>query len=197
MHDGTAKEAEVSVSAVECLSFDDLPPEDARRVAELSDLVWPPSVRKSHLARFASDPPPPCDWSPTQRARLFVVRDAGQIVTKAGLSPRRILIACRHLTVLALRGVLTHPTYRRRGLGSAVVRAAFSLVDADDFPCALFQTEVPGFYERLGATCVQNPLTNSLAKQPGARPFWEPSAMLYPGGFPLPEGPIDTLGPGW
>ena len=51
--------------------------------------------------------------------------------------------------------------------------------------------------ERLGARVVTNRFVNSLAADPGARPFWDPVTMVYPRSFDWPEGTIDLQGPGY
>ncbi len=101
------------------------------------------------------------------------------------------------MTVAALAGVLCDPEWRGRGFGSAVVRAAFDLIDDGAFPCALYQTDVPRFYEKIGARQVSNRLVNSLANDPMVCPFWGKHAMIYPSSYPWPDGEIDTFGPGW
>ena len=183
--------------AVEAAGWDDLSDADRTRCGKLSDLVWPPETRRSGDSKYASAPAPEEHWPPARRARLFVVRRDGVIVAKAGVRPRRIRTPDGELVVAALHGVLCHPTHRGLGLGRAVVRAAFRLVEDGHFPLSFYQTGVPAFYEKLGARVVDNPVVNSLAFRPPACPFWDDYAMIYPASAPWPEGNIDTLGPGW
>jgi GNAT superfamily N-acetyltransferase len=186
---------------VECLEVGSVSPADQARMAELSELVWPaarPGGNISRQLRAKSAPPPQRQWPHTQRPRVFVVRDAaGQIIAKAGFAPREVLTRRGPLAVLALAGVLSHPQRRGEGLGAAVVRACFGLVDDGSFGCSFFQTGVPEFYDRLGGRVVDNPLINSLSPDPQERPFWDKVAMIYPASFDWPAGPIDTQGPGW
>jgi len=76
------------------------------------------------------------------------------------------------------------------------MRETFKLVDSGEFSCSLFQTCVPSFYERLGARVITNRIVNSLGADPEARPFWDPTIMVYPKTYDWPEGTIDLLGRG-
>jgi GNAT superfamily N-acetyltransferase len=187
----------MDLSKVQCLETSEMSESDRARCAELGNIVWPPEVRRSHLPQYASEPPPPRQFPRSQRERVFVIRDGGDIVAKAGLAPRVVRCSRGEVVVLALAGVLSHPDYRKLGLGKRVVQAALGLVDRGDFACALFQTGVPDFYRNLGCELVKNPITNSLRKSPNGEPFWDSRVMAYPGTFDWGHGPIDTLGPGW
>jgi GNAT superfamily N-acetyltransferase len=92
---------------------------------------------------------------------------------------------------------MTHPDCRGRGLGHAVVRAAFEYVDDGTFPVSFFQTGVPEFYRKLSCREVRNHAVNSLADDPGGCPWWEKHIMIYPADVPWPDGEIDLLGPAW
>jgi len=95
--------------------------------------------------------------------------------------------------------VCTAPEARGRGLGSAVVRAAFGRVDRGELPASLYQTSRRNqkFYEALGAGLVENRMVNSLAADPRANPFWDEIAMGYPASTAWPPGAIDLRGPGY
>ena len=95
--------------------------------------------------------------------------------------------------ILALAGVCTHPQHRGRGLGRAVVMAAWLRLGTD-LPVSFFQTGVPAFYERLGARLVQNRIYDSTG---APRLFWDPYAMIYPADAVWPEAAIDLRGGGW
>ncbi|QDU87630.1 hypothetical protein Pla175_09950 [Pirellulimonas nuda] len=128
-----------------------------------------------------------------------VVYDGDQVVGHAMTEQRTIATAAGKLDVLALSKVCTDPDRRGMGIGPMVVHAAFAPVDSGVLAFSLFQTTcaVRPFYERLGARLVEQPITNSLATDPGACPFWDEVVMRYPWGGDWPAGPIDLLGPGY
>ncbi|TWT86334.1 Acetyltransferase (GNAT) family protein [Pseudobythopirellula maris] len=102
--------------------------------------------------------------------------------------------------VLGLSLVAADPDCRGQGLGAAVVRAAFDLVDEGFCRFAYFQTsnEVLPFYQRMGAVRAENRVFNSLSDiDPTADPFWDEARVRYPKGDAWPTGEIDLLGPGY
>ena len=127
----------------------------------------------------------------------FVIRDANKVVAHASCFPRAITVAGRPMTILALAAVCTRTEYRKRGLGSVVIKSCFARVDRGEFPYCLLQTSHKNraLYEHLGASMVHNRIVNSLAADPHAYPFWDEIAMAYPSGFP--QGDIDLLGSGY
>jgi len=123
---------------------------DDAQCGEIGRLIYTPEVMAPFLPFPKSAPTPRIDWPKEKSARLFVVRHEGRIVAVSGMEARRIQTPQGLLDVLALGGVKTHPGFRFRGFGAAVVRAAFAYVDNGVFRASLFQTGVPGFYEKLG-----------------------------------------------
>ncbi len=87
------------------------------------------------------------------------------------------------------------PSLQGQGLGKAVVQAALAPIDDGEFAVALFQTPVPGFYERLGARRVENVWVNSQSEQPTIYPWYDEFVMIYPVTYPWPAGTIDLNGP--
>ena len=169
---------------------------DRAELKALSALVWPPSVLSQ--IKFPVSKPAPChEWPFARLARVFILRCEGRIAAAAHFSPRRIQTQQGPLDVLALGGVRTHPDFRLRGFGAAVVRAAFEYVDNGAFGASLFQTGVQGFYEKLGCRCVDNVFVNSLGEDPQGRPWWDKVVMIYPASFAWPEGKVDLLGGAW
>jgi GNAT superfamily N-acetyltransferase len=113
---------------------------------------------------------------------------------------RRVGTASGELPILALAGVVVDKARRGTGLGRAVVRAAFERVDSGVFPFSLFQTDNHnrGFYTKLGAAFVDNPVVNSLsADDPTAPAFWDDLVVVYPDKPGWPQGEIDLRGPGY
>lgn len=173
---------------------------DARAIATLLDDIWPKAGRTvdSRTADLLNN------WRDyrgpeTAYPRSFVVQEAGRVIAHAGADPRTIGTTQGDMTILALARVCTDPTVRGRGLGQAVVQAAFDLVDQHAFAFALFQTNenVRPFYENLGAVTATNKFVNSLAEEPTKNPFWDTVIMRYPSTAGWPEGEIDLRGPGF
>ena len=163
-----------------------------RKGMTLNALVWPVKVpvnrrveKRQRESRQDSEVMSQMTW--------HFIREGGAIIAMARTFRRVITeVSGQHFPVLALAGVCTHPHQRGRGLGRAVVWAAWSLLQADLHVC-FFQTGVPAFYERMGARTV----TNLICDSTGARGFWDPHAMIYPATAAWPAGELDLLGGGW
>lgn len=186
----------IDTPVVQSCPADQVSPVDSRRLKALRELVYPPSC-SANRPRPPSDPPTLHDWPDHQQRRLFFIRDGAAIVAMSQLIPRRIQTERGPMDLLGLAGVKTHPDYRGQGFGRAVVRAALGYVDNGTFAVSLFQTGVPGFYEKLSCRRVENTFVNSHAPRPATCPWWEAHVMIYPAAFDWPPGRIDLLGPGW
>lgn len=167
-----------------------------RAVCGLYDRIWPGSTEA--MAERVDQVR--TEWLREERELLAVWTGAIPVAT-AMVFPREIMTPGGALRVLALAGVCSAPEYRGQGLGARVVRAAFAPVGNGAFGVALFQTGVPGFYEKLGARLVKNAFVNSRFS-PGDRgtaeqPWWDPHVMIYPASYPWPDGVIDLLGEGY
>jgi len=179
--------------SVETMALTQLGMEDLLRWVDLHRLVWQSlQDREALLARRLGqrDAAQTAQWS---QAQVHLVRRAGQIAAICYSFHRVIALGSTQRTVLALAGVSTHPDWRRQGLGATVVRAAWARVAAPVTVC-LFQTDVPAWYERLGARCIDNRIANSIGD---GRAFWSSHAMIFPSAGPWTSDPIDLLGPGW
>jgi len=186
---------------VETLDIRRLSDADAWAIAELLVRVWPDSPKKVAV-RFQQLLDLGCGYTgdDAHAPRSFVLREGGRVVAHAAILPRTIGASTGALTIAGLTRVVTDPDQRGRGLGVLVVRAAFALVDAGDFPFSLFQTtpEVRPFYEKLGACMVDNPIVNSLEDgNLHTSPFKDKAIMRYPSSGPWPSGEIDLRGPGY
>jgi GNAT superfamily N-acetyltransferase len=139
------------------------------------------------------------EGKPEQYDRYFTIWDGTRVVANSHVFPRRIRTPHGEMVVMALAAVCADAKRRGEGLGKIIVQAAFGLVDRGVFPISLYQTtpSVRPFYEKLGAREIHNPIVNSKAPDPQARPFWDPVAMIYPADFDWPEGEIDILGEGY
>ncbi|MEO1236601.1 MAG: GNAT family N-acetyltransferase [Planctomycetota bacterium] len=133
----------------------------------------------------------------------FVVRDPEDPSVwwaNAGTLTRRIALPDGgEWVVQGLMDVATSPAARGRGLGVAVVRAAWAAVDSGALPLCLFETgEARPFYEKLGARVVTNRFIDSThPKRPEVNPFTDELEMIYPADAAWPEGTIDLRGPGY
>ena len=183
---------------VETLDRRNLSEADARPIAELLVKVFARRTLEERLEQLVNQWR---DWRGPEAEfpRSVIIREDGGVIAHAAALPRTIGTSQGEMTVLALAQVASDPALRGRGLGQAVVRAAFDAVDHGPFLHSLFQTShnVQPFYEKLGACVVTNRIFNSLAEDPAANPFWDAVVMRYPAAKPWPSGEIDLRGPGY
>jgi predicted N-acetyltransferase YhbS len=172
----------------------------ARAIGELLAATWPkPNVTAEDRAQQQLAFGRAYEGPDSQAPRSYVVRDGERVVAHALVFARTIRTSAGELTIAALARVCADSNMRGQGLGEAVARAAFGPVERGEFPFSLYQTSqlVRPFYEKLGATVVQNPIINSLAEGPKTNPFWDEVVMRYPGHGAWPSGTIDLRGPGY
>jgi GNAT superfamily N-acetyltransferase len=156
----------------------------------LTDLIWPVAPGKTPHERTPDGERP--------ERTIAAVWDGDRVIALSESFRRTILTTAGPLDILALSKVCVLPDYRRLGYGEAVARAQFARVDRGEFPLALFQTRVPDFYARLGATVVERRVRNSRhPTNPEESPFWAPCLVVYPATAHLPEGVIDLNGLGY
>jgi GNAT superfamily N-acetyltransferase len=190
----------IAAMPVEIWDAREFTPAQARAIGELINEVWPKphmtaqdrAAQQLELGQsFVRD----ADSAP----RAMVVLENDRVVAHAAMLPRTIGTEVGDLRIGGLSRVCSDPNLRGHGLGELVVRAAFCLVDESEFDFALFQTNerVRSFYEKLGAVIIENPIVNSLAEDPTARPFWDEFVMRYPSDRRWPSGTIDLRGPGY
>ncbi len=159
--------------------------------------VWPPSDPISEdrmerrLKRFKSI---------HSSYRLHMLWINGQVVAQCSSFHREIefLNSKKRLVQLGLAGVCSSPSHRGNGYGAAVVKDAFARLGEEKLPFSLYQTEVPQFYEKLGAKKVENRFVNSKSEEDSdANPWWNDFVMTYPAQAAWEEGSVDLLGPGY
>lgn len=173
---------------------------EALAIGTLLDRIWPhddrgPEDRAQKLLRIGAE----YDGPAAQQPRSLVVIDQGEAIAHAMVFERVIQLGDKPRSVMALAAVCSNPDRRGEGLGAAVVQAAFDLVDAGVFGMSLFQTSFPveSFYNRFGATRVENRITNSLGDDPTANPFWDDIVMRYPASSDWSDAEVDLRGPGY
>jgi GNAT superfamily N-acetyltransferase len=190
----------IAAMPVEIWDVRDFTPAQAKQIGDLIAQVWPkPHLTAADRAEQQLALSREFRGRPGLAPRSLVVIEDDRVIAHAAMLPREIRTSQGEMTIGGLARVCTDAAVRGRGLGELVVRAAFGLVDNGDFPFALFQTNhlVRGFYEKLGAVTVQNPIINSLGDGPKTCPFWDEVVMRYPGGDGWPSGTIDLRGSGF
>jgi len=174
-------------------TFREISDEELLLVAGLRSRVWPdegkntPEVAYEKLQKQRDEP-----------AGVFYLALAADrtLLGCAATGLRTMRIAGSEVGVMKLGGVAVESVQRGGGIGRALVQAAFGRVDKGEFQLSLFQTGVPGFYEKLGCGRVENPVINSF--NPGVPPFWDRYVMAYPASrLPEKRQVIDLLGPGY
>jgi GNAT superfamily N-acetyltransferase len=175
-------------------------PQQARAIGELIHATWPkPQLTAADRAIQQLGIGAQYVGPARQAPRAMVVVEGSKVLAHAAIVPRFAATASGDLAIAGLARVCTAAEARGRGLGRAVVRAVFEVVDAGDFDFSLFQTKqrLRTFYEGLGATLVDNKMVNSTATDPAAEAFWDEVAMRYPAHGQWPQGCIDLRGPGF
>lgn len=178
----------------------ELPIDRLTRAATLSHNQWPgdPQNTPADKAKLWIKQARAYNGPAEHAHMIHIVEQDDQTLANARSFARTIRSQQGDLTILALASVVTSPDHRGKGLGKAVVQAAFDRVEQGHFAFCLFQTtpENQGFYEKLGAAIIDNPTMNSVSDEPA---FWDELAVLYPAsklGI-WPPGTIDLLGPGY
>ena len=182
----------VSIPEVQRIPFAALSEALAQQVLTLQGAVWPNDEEEESAAACAEYL---LGDSARPRRELFLIQVAGQVVAHAELFGRVIQAETHSFEVACLGSVCVLPTLKGQGLGKAVAQAALAPIDAGEFAVALFQTPVPGFYERLGARRVENVWVNTHSALPTIYPWYDEFVMIYPAAYPWPARTIDLNGP--
>ncbi len=177
---------------VTTVSFASLSRDEMRDCLRIWRMVWPkedeneePVTTKISFARNAGQE--------RRDEQVHILRNGHSVKALARSFIRRIGTEDGDRDVLALASVCTDPALRGHGLGRCVVEAAFARL-GPQLPVALFQTQVPGFYEKMGSRRIANRIINS---HEDGRTFWDPVIMIHPGDAPWSDGTIDLRGPPW
>lgn len=120
-----------------------------------------------------------------------------ELLGYAELFPRTIYCENGPLQVWGLASVCVAKSSQGSGIGKTLVKACFQEVDHRKEVC-LFQTMVPGFYDKLGCRIIDNTIINHKNQEtPDKNPFWDDFIMIYPASYDWPEGTIDLNGLGY
>ena len=141
-------------------------------------------------------PDPNSDW-------WLQVHEADRLVSFLLIIRRTILVNGDPTPVAGVRGLATHPDYRRRGYGSVAMQRATEFVWQELRPqlALLLSSEmaVP-FYRKLGWQVLTGPV---FCEQPGRTANYTeefpqcPAMVVMPDGSPAPSGPVDLCGLPW
>lgn len=165
--------------------------DDKLSIIKLVRSIWPSKEGCEHsheedLKLFFADRPEElhivlkCNYEISGYARVFL---------------REILIGKEVYRNCALAGVCVNESHRMKGYGHRIVRRAFELVDNKHYDCSVFQTGVPGFYEKLGAKIIYNSCVNS--QDGNSNPWWDKFVMIYPSLIETSDQIIDIKGKGY
>lgn len=144
------------------------------------------------------DLPPQVAITPRPNRRHFVLWDKSAARGHAEFFDRTVLTEQGPRHVAALAAVCVERDRHGAGLGRRIMEATFAAVDDGPYCGALFQTGVPGFYEKLGCREVRNRFVNrTTALDPEANPWWDRHTMIYPARLDWPDGVIDLNGGGY
>ncbi|MGL1888442.1 MAG: GNAT family N-acetyltransferase [Reichenbachiella sp.] len=161
-----------------------------KSILKLIDTTWPPKSDTERQERTY----PEINKASTVFEKHIICYDQLKIVGYGKIFERIIYHEGKHIRNLALASVCVLPKYQGKGVGTLIVKRAFSFVDSKEFECSIFQTGRKNFYKRLGAVQVFNSFTNSLA--PDADVWWDDFRMIYPAAAKC-DGPIDMNGAGY
>ena len=81
---------------------------------------------------------------------IRLIADGGQIVSMVAIYPSVARTSGGDIRVGGINCFATHPHYRHRGLGGAVLQDAHAKMRADGYHIALLSTDVPNYYRRFG-----------------------------------------------
>ena len=171
------------------MPLDQVPEDLAKASLALELATWPEAVE-------ASGEDGPAFVVKRPGAIAFFAMDT-ELLGYAEVFPRTIFSEDGPMETWGLGSVCVTKERQGEGIGRKIVEACFQEVDRHK-GVSLFQTGVPGFYEKLNCEAVHNRFINKLDKeQPEANPFWDEYVMIYPKGAKWPTGTIDLNGKGY
>ena len=128
----------------------------------------------------------------------YLLYQAEELIGYAETFKRKMITSEGPLKVLSLGAVCVDNAYRGQGHGARIIKYIFNNFSTTGTEVCLFQTGVPGFYEKLNSKIVKNQFVNSLnTKDPNTNPFWDEYTMIYPAHYNWPKGKVDIQGKGF
>ena len=176
---------------IQDIDISEVPESLALKILTLENLTWPPKV---------ADERPDAErlkdyYEKRPERRTFYVLQEDELIAHAELFKRTIYTEDSQLDIWALATVIVAESTRGTGLGRKLVEACFRFVEKSDRDVCLFQTGVPGFYQKLNCGHVHSRFINRTnTENPQKNPFWEDDVMIYPAGYDWPSGTIDLNG---
>lgn len=176
---------------IRTIPLDEVPQVLADASAALQIATWP------EAAEASGDEPPAYAIKRPGALAFFALDAKGQLLGYAEIFPRTIFTEEGSMDIWGLGSVCVTKASQGQGIGRKVVEACFQEVDRKQ-GVSLFQTGVPGFYQKLNCEEVDNSFVNKLDEQhPESNPFWDDHIMIYPKGYAWPKGQIDLNGKGY
>jgi GNAT superfamily N-acetyltransferase len=99
---------------------------------------------RGFFARYNLNDPRFCD------ELCLVAREGGRLIATAQIFDRRIRLDGHAVAAGALGSVFTHPDYRGRGVGSALISLALATMEREGFEVSLLFSDRLNFYGRFG-----------------------------------------------
>jgi len=171
---------------IEFIRSSQISPDDQQTIDRLDHLAFAGKVAEDDPNEWAES-----DW-------MVLGRIDGEIVTQLGLLKRKIRAGAVLLPVGGVGGVATHPAWQRRGLSTALLRAAAPFIQTElkvSFGLLNCANESQPFYARLGWKTVAAELWFMENKK---RRLLQTPVMILPlSTHEWPQGEIDLGGLPW
>jgi predicted N-acetyltransferase YhbS len=169
---------------------DELDETAIRQIIALKQKVWPNDIPvETHLEQYRGR------FLTRSNRRTYTVESEGRLLAHAELFGRTIEAGGTQVMVGAIAGVCVDPECQGSGIGRELTQAIFNDLPQQNYPLILFQTNVPRFYEKLGARVVHN--TFIRGRGDSTNPWRDDAVMIYPAHAPWPEGTINMMGEGY
>ena len=153
--------------SVRLVATGDLTPDELRAIRALCDAAW-----AGDDGGFGDD-----DWNHTLGGTHAVSEEGGAIVAHGSVVARTLRADGVDLPTGYVEAVATTPDRRRRGHGSAVMRALTEHVDAA-YALGALSTGLPSFYERLGWRLWTGPTSVFVGGVPRRTPDEDGAVMV-------------------
>jgi len=171
---------------IEFVRASQVSPDIQKIIDQLDQLAFAGQDAEKDTNEWASS-----DW-------MVLGRVDGEIVTQLGLLKHEIHVGVVPVLVGGIGGVATHPVWQRRGLSSALMRAAAQFMQTKLnvlFGLLVCANETQPFYARLGWKTVAAELW--FTENEKRRPMQTAVMILALSNHEWPEGEIDLCGLPW